>query len=181
MASHHGITIEEAFKDFVPPVSARKVVDRLLSGVPQKYLFGLKTVVLTNAAGLSHDRRRRKTRSRKRKVAIRECRGLYHRKWKNEPAWIEIFVDNLCAGWPIWVLRIPPCRDIAFAEVLFHELGHHIHKTRAPEYDEREDVAEKWERQLTHIYLWPKYWYIMLPARIVARALKPFQRLKNKT
>lgn len=181
MPKNHGVTIEEAFKDFIPPVNARKVVDRLLSGVPQKYLSGLKTVVLTNAGGFSHTRRRRKTRSRRRKVAIRECSGLYHRKSRGAPARIEIFVDNLCAGWPSWVLRISLCRDVAFAEVLFHELGHHIHKTQAPEHKEREDVAEKWERQLTDIYLWPKYWYIMIPARLVALTLKPFQRLRNKT
>ena len=181
MVKNHGVTIEEAYKNFVSPVNARKAVDRLLSGVPKKYLSGLKTVVLTNAGGLSHGRRRRKTRSRKRKVAIRDCGGLYHRKCKGAPAWIEIFVDNLCAEWPTWVLRIPLCRDVAFAEVLFHELGHHIHKTQAPEYKEREDVAEKWERQLTHIFLWPRYWYIMLPARLVALALKPFKRLRNKT
>lgn len=100
MGRNHGVIIQDAYRDFVPPVNAQRIVDCLLSEIPVKYVCGIKTVVLTNAGGLSHERRKQKTRSRKRKVLIRESRGLYHQEWHNEPAWIEIFVDNLCQGWP---------------------------------------------------------------------------------
>jgi len=186
MKQHHNITIREAYKDYTPPVPAAEIVDRLLSGLPPKRLIGLKTVVLTNAAGLSHDERRAKTWSRKRKVRIRECRGLYHQEWKNEPAWIELFVDSILQIWPRATLRIPLLRDLAFSDVLFHELGHHIHKTQAPEYKEREDVAEDWERRLDRYYYRRKYWYlaplflvlwvIVRICRVVGRAVKKARR-----
>jgi len=89
-----------------------------------------------------------------------ECRALYHEKWKGEPAWIEIFVDNLLEGQPTWLLFVPLFRDIVFSEVLFHELGHHIHKTLAPSHTEREDLAEKWKRRLEHHYYRRTYWYL---------------------
>ena len=181
MAKNHGVAVEEAYKDFVCPVNAPKAVERLLSGIPKQYLSGLGSVVLTNTGGLSRGRRRQKTRSRKRRVAIPDARGLYHQEWRGTPAWIEIFVDNVLGEWPAWELRIPFFRDMAIAEVLFHELGHHIHRTQAPEYKEREDVAEKWERRLVRTYFWPKYWYIVLPLRLVGLVLKPFQHSRRKS
>ena len=176
----HVVTIEEVYKNYSPPVSAKRTVSRLLSGIPNKYLAGLRTVVLADAGGLGHNRRRRKTRSRKRKVAVRECGGLYHRKSQNKPAWIEIFVDNLLAEWPTWVLWIPICRDLAFSEVLFHELGHHIHRTQAPEYKEREDVADKWRIKLNGYYIKRRYWYLVPLLYLIARALRPFRSSAKK-
>jgi hypothetical protein len=180
MGDNHGIIIQDAYRDFVPPVNAQRTVGRLLSGIPGKYVSGIKTMVLTNAGGLSHDRRKQKTRSRKRKVPIRESSGLYHQEWHNEPAWIEIFVDNLCQRWPSWTLRIPFLRDLAFAEVLFHELGHHIQKTHVPEFKEREDVAGKWSERLSRHYLRRRYWYLMPLLFGLVFILKPFRNTKKK-
>jgi len=163
-------------------VYAQRTVSRLLCGIPGKYVSGIKTVVLTNAGGLSHDRRKQKTLSRKRKVLIRESRGLYHQKWQNEPAWIEVFVDNICQGWPSWLLRIPFLLDLAFADMVFHELGHHIQKTQVPEFKEREDVADKWSKRLSRHYFWRRYWYLMPLLFGLAFILKLFRRSKeNKT
>jgi len=182
MGDNHGITIQDAYRDFVPPVNAQRTVDGLLSGIPGKYVSGLKTVVLTNAGGLSHDRRKQKTLSRKRKVLIRESRGLYHQKYHNDPAWIEVFVDNVCQGWPSWLLRIPFFRDLAFADVVFHELGHHIQKTQVPEFKEREDVADKWSKRLNRHYFWRRYWYLMPLLFGLAFILKLFRKSReNKT
>ena len=176
----HVVAIEEVYQSYSPPVSVERTVSRLLAGIPNKYLAGLKRVVLRDAGGLSHDRRRQKTRSRKRKVAIRGSLGLYHRKWLNNPAWIEIFVDNVLAEWPTWVIRIPLCRDIAFSRVLFHELGHHIHRTQAPEYKEREDVADKWKVKLNSHYIRRRYWYLVPLFYLLARILKPFRSSAKK-
>lgn len=182
MADNHGIIIQDAYRDFVPPVNAQRTVRHLSSGIPGKYVSGIKTIVLSNAGGLSHHRRKQKTLSRKRKVLIRESRGLYHQKWQNEPAWIEVFVDNVCQDWPSWLLRIPFFRDLAFADVVFHELGHHIQKTQVPEFKEREDVADKWSKRLGRHYFWRRYWYLMPLFYGLAFILKPFKsRRKNKT
>lgn len=177
MGDHHGIKIQDAYRDFIPPVNAKRTVGRLLLGIPGNNVSGIKTVVLTNAGGLSHDRRKQKTLSRKRKVLIRDSRGLYHQRWQDGPAWIEVFVDNVCWGWPSWLLRIPFFCDLAFADVVFHELGHHIQKTRVPEFKEREDVADKWGEKLSHHYLRRRYWYLML-FFAVALILKPFKGSK---
>jgi hypothetical protein len=175
----HGVIIQDAYKDFIPPVNARRIVSCLLSGIPGKYISGIKTVVLTNTQGLNRERRKQKTRSRKRKVRIRESCGLYHQQWHNEPAWIEIFVDNLCQYWPSWILRIPLLRDLAFAETVFHEIGHHIKKTQVPEFAEREDVADKWTERLSRQYMRRRYWYLMPLLFGLAFILKPFRSPKK--
>src|SRR5206468_1742291 len=38
------------------------------------------------------------------------------------------------------------------ADVLFHEIGHHIHHTARPEYREPEDVADAWMVRLRQNY-----------------------------
>ena len=171
------VAIKEAYKDYVPPLAVHKVITRLISGISQRYLIGLKTIVLTNAKGLSHDRRRAKTWARKRKVSIIESFGLYHEKWQGEPAWIEIFVDNVLQYWPSSLSLTPFFRDFVFADVFFHELGHHIHKTQMPQHKEREDVADKGRSLLMRQYLRRKYWYLMpvlLPLYFVAKPLYRF-------
>ena len=167
-----GVTIREAYSGYTPPISARSMVERLIGGLPEKYVAGLHSIVLTNASGLNRKGRKGRTLSRKRKVAIVKSRGLYHPRWQGEPAWIEIYVDNALARWPTWLLWIPLLRDIPLAQVLFHELGHHIHKTRAPEHREREDAADQWHDRLARVYFKRRYWFL-LPAVWV---LAPFAR-----
>jgi hypothetical protein len=37
-------------------------------------------------------------------------------------------------------------KDLDFSELLFHELGHHIHRMQRPEYEGRENVADNGAR-----------------------------------
>jgi hypothetical protein len=179
MESNHRIQIQEVYKNYSPPIATVEIIDRLLNGIPGKYLTGLKSVVLRNAGGLNYDRRRSTTRSRKRKVPIVRCRGLYHEKCRSAPAWIEIFVDNLINSYPDLLLHIRFFRDAAFSEVLFHEIGHHIHKTQAPKYKECEDVAEDWRKKLACQYFRQQYWYLMpilLPLNLIIKLLRTITR-----
>ena len=48
-----------------------------------------------------------------------------------------------------------------FSEVLFHELGHHIHRLHRPEYEGRENVADKWSKKLSTRHLRSRYWYLI--------------------
>jgi hypothetical protein len=93
------------------------------------------------------------TKSRGRKVKIVETAGLYHQAWHGNPAWIEIFVDN-AVGTPLggWLWRRGLFRETDLREVLFHEIGHHIHATVQPEHREREDVADVWKLRLLRNY-----------------------------
>ena len=153
--------ILEAYRNWVPPFNAAETVARLVAGMPEKYLAGLEAIILTNANSLGHSRRRQKTWTRDRKVRIVDCCGLYHQAWKGQPAFIELFVDNILKGKHPVVLRIPMLREVPFAETLYHEIGHHIHTTQVPEHRGREEAAEFWERRLRRSYFWRKYWYVL--------------------
>jgi hypothetical protein len=121
----------------------------MLRSVPEKYLVGLSEVVLTNTAGLPRKMRLAMTLSRGKKVRQASALGLYHQAWKNRPAWIQLYVDNILRGWEggFW-LRLRFLREGFISDVLFHEIGHHIHYAIRPEHREREDVADVWKVRL---------------------------------
>lgn len=155
------IEVREFYHNLKPTFDVTKTIKRLLVGIPSKYISGIKAIVLRDATGLSHQQRRKKIRSKKRKHRYSESLGSYHPAWKGEPAWIQILVDNVIDHWPAIFLKIIFFRDLAFAEVLFHEVGHHIHKTQIHEFADNENVAERWKRRLTVYYMRHRYWYLM--------------------
>ena len=142
----------------------------MLSGIPSNRLSNLNAVILTNTHALNRKKRRKKAYSIRSKIASNECLGLYCFQRRNEPAYIEILIDNILLHWPNWFLRSNFLTDLMFSDVLFHEIGHHIHATQAPEYNEKENVAEKWQKKLSRYYFWKKYWYFMA-------LLYPFRRI----
>ena len=142
------------FSGYTPPFNPIPIVERMLASVPSKYLIGLEEIVLTNSSGLSRKRRRSVTKARNRKVRIAEARGLYHPEWNNKPAWIEIFVENTLKRYEKrWWTKLSFVREAEISDVLFHEIGHHIHFTIRPEYREQEDVADIWKVRLGRNYL----------------------------
>ncbi|MGA8768566.1 MAG: hypothetical protein WB559_16240 [Candidatus Acidiferrales bacterium] len=166
-----GPQIVEAYKNYTPPFNAAKTVRRLLRYVPPKYLVGLKTVVLTNQQAMSRDQRRRKLWSRRRKVPMDRVRGTYCAAWKGNPAWIQLFVDKIITTDDLVsriVVRIPLAASVALGEVLYHEIGHHVHKTQRPEYREREDVADDWGRRMSRTFLRARYWYLVPVLKLIA-------------
>jgi hypothetical protein len=142
------LQVVEQYRDWEPPISLVPVVQSLLFTLPPRYLLGLKTVVLTNASGLNRTRRRSKTRSRQRKVKVVDVLGLYHPARRENPPWIELFIDNIFKSEPDTVYRIPYWRDWILMHTLYHELGHHIHAYQAPEFRDKEDIAEDWAETL---------------------------------
>jgi hypothetical protein len=165
------------YSNYAPPFDPEPIVIRLLESVPPKYLIGLSEIVLTNSSGLSRQRRRSVTKSRSRKVRIRNARGLYHSAWNGRPAWIEIFVDNSLESWRRgWWLKVPIVREIALEGVLFHEIGHHIHSTVRPEFREREDVADVWKVRLERHYLRHRHPLLRALMLTIFRPLGPLIR-----
>jgi hypothetical protein len=154
-----GPQIVEAYQNYSPHFDAVKTVRLLLRYVPPQYLAGLRTIVLTNHQALSHDRRRQKLKSRGKKIPMNRVRGTYHQAWKGNPAWIRIFVDQTMQNLPAgrW---IPILRTLNMADVLYHEIGHHIHKTSRPEFREREDVADAWKNKLERNLARSRYWFL---------------------
>jgi hypothetical protein len=153
------IPIYEQYQDYEPPFNVRRAVEHMVASVPDKYLVGLGSVVLTEEAALNRKRARQMTQSRGKKVSAAKALGLYHPAWGSNPAWIELRIDSIFARYPAR-LRFPLTREAPLAEVFFHELGHHIHAEHRPEFREKEDVAEAWERKGAGNYLWRRFWYL---------------------
>ena len=121
------IEIHESYKVFVPPPWFRPTVERLLISLRAEHLGRLQSVVLTDSASIGRGKTRR---VEGKKYDRNSCRGFYHREWHGEPAWIQLVTDNIVAGYAASpLLRLQPFRDQAVAEVLFHEVGHHLHTT----------------------------------------------------
>lgn len=155
--------IQEVYSAYTPPMPIGTAVRRMVSHIPQEYLRGLRTIVIRDSGSLNHDRRRAKTWSRKKKVRMADCRGLYHERQGQDSAWIELFADNILgnvSGKNRLFWRIPFVQDLFLSRTLFHEIGHHIHKTIAPRHTEREDNADKWMLRLGRRYFIRKYWYL---------------------
>ena len=72
----------------------------------------------------------------------------------------SLFVDNIIAQCPR-AMRVPPIRDALFSDVIFHEIGHHVHTTRAREFREREEVADDWALRIGRSYFRTRAWYLI--------------------
>jgi hypothetical protein len=149
--------VKEAYKNFTPAVDAATIVQKLLDTVPEKYLRGLGCVLLTNETALSRRDRVGRLWKRRRKYSKSRVLGRYH--GSASPPYIELRVDKIIRGLGAFYVRFPFFRDIVFGHVLFHEVGHHIHRTIRPEYTEKEDVADTWARKLNSNFLRRRYWY----------------------
>jgi hypothetical protein len=148
------VEVITSFSGYEPPFDPVPIVERMIASVPSQYLLGLKQIVLTNSSGLPRKRRRAVTRSRKRKVKIVEAKGLYHQAWNGKQAWVEVFLDNVLERFENhWAGKLGFLREAEISDVLFHEIGHHIHFTVRPEHREKEDVADVWKVRLGRIYL----------------------------
>ena len=167
------VKIIEAYRDWKPEVSVLSSVVRLVESVPSRYLSGLDSVVLTNATALNHSMRPRKVRSQGKTVRLARCRGLYHRAWHGNEAYIELFIDNILPRKLTFAQKLSSrvhfVIDLILAGVVFHEIGHHIHTTHVPRFEEREDAAERWSRELLVAYFRKRYWYLRGPVLSAVR------------
>lgn len=177
MNEKHDIIIREAYKNYEPPFDVVSTVNRLLNGVPRNRLTGLKTVVVSSSQNLGKKVRHAKAKARGKSYELGKCRGAYNQKQQNKPALIEIWVDNTLQHWPRGCFHFSIFRDFALSEVLFHEIGHHIHYTQAPEYKEKEDVADKWESRLNRHYYRRQYWFLVPFFSILWLIVKPIKLL----
>ncbi len=143
---------------------------RLLDAIPEKHISGLNVIQLTNSKGLNRSQRRNKIKFKNHKVMSHACLGFYQQELQGQGAKIELFVDNILRSFPAIIQRIPFFQDLIMADVLYHEVGHHIHKTSVPVHREREDVAEFWRKKLIGIYFRKRYWYLR-PLAIVLKSL----------
>lgn len=170
----NSIRIVETYRQYRPPFDATKLVQEMLATVPEKYLVGLECVLLRNTGSLTRQERRGKVWSRKRKVRRAEALGEYH--GGREP-FIELRIDSI-VEWMGKIGWFPMFRSLLLASVLFHELGHHIHRKVRPQHAEAEDVADTWGRKLSGNFVRKRFWYavpLLIPAAKIYRFAKRWQ------
>ncbi len=162
--------IVENYRDYTPSVDVKKIVSELLTSVPTGYLVGLKRIVLTNRLSLNRDQRRKKTWQQGRKHQFATSLGAYYRATRSQPACVWLFVDNILEPLPSWLPRMPMVCYSIIGDVLYHEIGHHIHRVHKPVYEGRENVAEDWSRKLGRAFFRKRYWYLVPVFPVLRRA-----------
>jgi len=111
-----------------------------------------------------------------RKFDRRSCRGFYRRKHTGSAASIDIVVDNVVAGYHPFLFAFRVFREHLVADVLFHELGHHLDATIGAAAPSGEAAAEDWSRRLARSYFQRRYWWL----RPIAKVLLPLVRWMRK-
>ena len=172
--------IVEWYRDFEPPANFRQTIETLLQYVPPKHLVGLKTIVLTNRAGLTRDHRKKKVWSRNHKIRLADALGSYSHASKSSDATVWLYVDNICRAESSWWRRIPLLRYMKPSDVLYHEIGHHIHVEHKPVLDERENVADDWSRRLWGHFVRKRYWYAFPALYVFARLASAVVKLAKR-
>jgi hypothetical protein len=153
--------ILENYRDFEPPAQVRRIVEDLLEYLPANYLRELHKIILINQSALTRDQRRQKIWGRRHKYRLAEAKGAYYQATNSSLATVWLFVDNILKSQPPWVLKTPLLCYSEFGEVLYHEIGHHIHAVHKPVHEGQEDVAEDWSKKLWWEFFRRKYWYLI--------------------
>ncbi|HKY45006.1 MAG TPA: hypothetical protein VJM50_18085 [Pyrinomonadaceae bacterium] len=146
------VKIVEQYYDYRPPVGVYGSVEVLLRYVPEEHLEGLRTITVTNSAYMGKALRGKFTQE-KRRFRSADCRGMY---WGGE---IWLILDKICDAELLVI--IPPLRTFFLGEVLYHEIGHHIHAMQQPGFKkDKEAFADEWRDRLMGSFLRQRYWYL---------------------
>jgi hypothetical protein len=170
------IKVGEYYRNYSPPFDASKPVRRLLHYIPDKYLVGLHSITLTNSQS-TRMLRRGGVRSQNRKVRFADCRGLYR------AGQVVLLIDKIFLDYPTFFLRLPFFRTYLIGEVLYHEVGHHIHRTKKREHRDEEFVADEWRDKLLRSFMSKRYWYfsvIAVPYRLLIRPIVSWFQRRDK-
>lgn len=153
------IKVEEQYFEYTPPVRIHRSLQHLLRYVPEEYLVGLYRITLTNSENLRSVRG--KITSEKRRFRLADCQGLYRK------GHIFLIIDQVFSQYPEVFLIVPPFKTFVIGEVLYHEIGHHIHRLDEPGYrTDKERVADEWRNKLLQLFLRQRYWYLAWTATV---------------
>lgn len=142
----------ESYKDYLPSVEVKSVVNKLMTKIPSTYLSGLGNIILTNYSGLPRHRKRSTSSN---------VLGLYHYETSTSKPWIELFIDNILEHTNDFMINFFSYKSLIIGRILLHEISHHIHRTKIPKHEDVELVAEQWEAKISAQLLFKKYWYII--------------------
>jgi len=157
----------EQYLEYSPPVHVYGSVSLLMRHVPEKYLAGVKKIVLTNSASLRSSYKG-KYWAGDHRIRAADSRGMY---WDG---YIFLVIDHIFRGYPEVLLLLPIIKTYAIGEVFYHEVGHHIHKCEQPGYrDNKEVIADEWKEKLLTAFFSKRYWYLAGVFRIYAKLIRP--------
>ncbi|HEU4712951.1 MAG TPA: hypothetical protein VFS76_15360 [Pyrinomonadaceae bacterium] len=146
--------IIEEYEDYTPPVRVSTAVELLMKHVPPEHVEGLRKVVLTNSARVLKTHKGKYTFDGKRMRAA-DLRGFYGN------GHICLIMDRILDHYPQSFLLVPMIKTLAIGEILYHELGHHIHERAEPGFrDNREAVADEWSDELLISFFEKHYWFL---------------------
>lgn len=161
------VKIVEQYLDYAPPVPVNGTVQLLMSHVPAEHLQGLRKVVLTNSTSLLQSHKGKYEFDGERLRAA-DLRGFYGK------GYIFLVMDQILRHYPDSFLLVPMIKRLAIGEILYHEIGHHIHRLEQPGYrDNREEFADKWSDDLLLAFFEKRYWYLAKPLIGYKRFLHP--------
>jgi hypothetical protein len=90
-------------------------------------------------------------------------------------------MDQILQACPEVFLLLPPVKTFLIGEVLYHEIGHHIHRIEEPGYRaDKEAIADEWKDKLMRSFLRRRYWYVATIARLCAPLIRPIVRRWKK-
>ena len=164
--------IQELYKNYTPSVNVKKTIETLLLSVPSESLAGLGEIVLTNVSALSRELKRRRVSTGGR---VSDVRGFYEPSGKEQPAQIYLFVDNILEGRSDFYLKLPFSRNFLFAEVLFHEIGHHVQYWSKSKLTDKEVFADKHAVELSRMFFRQHYWFLR-PFKVPIMVLSWFMK-----
>src|SRR5688572_27469408 len=125
-----------------------------MSNVPPEHLTDLRKVVLTNSTSLLN-RYKGKYDFDGERLRLGELRGFYGN------GQICLVIDQILRHYPDSFMLVPIFKTFAIGDILYHELGHHIHRRAEPGYrDNREAVADEWRDKLLVAFFKKRYWYL---------------------
>jgi len=146
------VKIVEQYYNYRPPVHVYGAVEVLMRYVPEEHLSGLHTINVTNSAYMREALKGKYTQD-KRRFRAADCRGLY---WHGE---IWLILDQIFKADSLMI--IPALRTIFIGDVLYHEIGHHIHRMEQPGFrKDKEAFADEWKERLMQMFIRQHYWYL---------------------
>ena len=120
--------------------------------VPEEHLRGLRTINVTNSAYMREALKGKFTQD-KRRFRAADRRGMY---WHGE---IWLVLDQIFEADSLMI--VPALRTIFIGDVLYHEIGHHIHRMEQPGFrKEQEAFADEWKERLMQTFIRQHYWYL---------------------
>lgn len=156
--------IVEDYDGYTPPIRVNSAVELLMKHVPPQHVEGLHKVVLTNSARVLKTHKGKYTFDGQRMRAA-DLRGFYG------DGNICLIMDRILDHYPQSFLLVPMFKMLAIGEILYHELGHHIHRRDEPGYrDNREAVADEWSDKLLISFFEKHY-------RVLTKILLAYKKL----